>query len=218
MKKIMRKLLAGLATILPVVITAYVLYWLATSAEKLLGGAIRLTLPEGWYWPGMGIAAGIVLIFVVGLLMQAWIVKSLVAWGERVVLRIPFIKTVYGAVRDLMGFVTQGRDPALRQVVAVKIGDENLKLIGFVTREDLTDFPGAIGGQDMIAVYLPMSYQLGGYTVIVPRSAVQPVDMSLEEATRFVLTGGVTAGPSAPQGATSKGTKKGRGQGNFDES
>jgi uncharacterized membrane protein len=204
MKKIMRKLLAGLATILPVVITAYLLYWLAASAEKSLGRLIKLVLPEGWYWPGMGIAAGIILIFIIGLLMQAWGVRSLVAWGERIVLRIPLIKTVYGAVRDLIGFITQGKDSGLRQVVAITIGDENLKLIGFVTREDLADLPKEIGGQDKIAVYLPMSYQLGGYTVIVPRSAVQPLDMSLEEATRFVLTGGVAAGPPTPKRAARK--------------
>jgi uncharacterized membrane protein len=207
MKKITRKLLAGLATILPVVITVYVLYWLATSAEKFLGRLIRLALPEGWYWPGMGIAAGVILIFIIGLLMQAWIVRSLVAWGERIVLRIPLIKTVYGSVRDLIGFVTQGPDSGVRQVVALKIGDENLKLIGFVTREDLAGLPEEIGGQDRVAVYLPMSYQLGGYTVIVPRSAVQPVDMSLEEATRFVLTGGVATGPPAPKRAAGKSKK-----------
>ena len=204
MKRIIRKLLAGLATILPVLITAYLIYWLARSAEKSLGSLIRLILPEGLYWPGMGIAAAIVLIFVVGLLMQAWGVRSLVAWVERIVLRIPFIKTVYGAVRDLIGFITQGKDSGLRQVVAVTIGDKNIQLIGFVTREDLTDLPKEIGGQDKIAVYLPMSYQLGGYTVIVPRSAVKPVDMSLEEATRFVLTGGVTAEPPAPLRASNK--------------
>jgi uncharacterized membrane protein len=204
MKKIMRKLLAGLATILPVLITAYLLYWLAKSAEKSLGSLIRLVLPEGWYWPGMGIAAGIVLIFVVGLLMQAWGIRSLVAWVERLVLKIPFIKTVFGAVRDLIGFITQRKDSGLRQVVAVTIGDNNMQLIGFVTREDLAGLPEEIGGQDKIAVYLPMSYQLGGYTVIVPRSAVQPVDMSLEEATRFVLTGGVTAGSPAPEGTSNK--------------
>jgi uncharacterized membrane protein len=204
MKKIMRKFLAGLATILPVMITVYLLYWLAASAEKSLGRLIKLVLPEGWYWPGMGIAAGIILIFIIGLLMQAWGVRSLVAWVERIVLRIPLIKTVYGAVRDLIGFLTQSKDSGLRQVVAIKIGDGNMQLIGFVTREDLVGLPKEIGGKDKIAVYLPMSYQLGGYTIIVPRSAVKPLDMSLEEATRFVLTGGVTAEPSAPEGAIGK--------------
>jgi len=204
MKKINKKLLAGLATILPLVITVYLLYWLTTSAETLLGSFIKLILPEGWYLPGMGIAAGVILIFLIGLLMQAWMVRTLVSWGERIVFRIPLIKTVYGSVRDLISFVVRGQDAALRQVVAITLGEPHITLIGFVTREDLTSFSEEIGGQDMIAVYLPMSYQLGGYTVIVPRSAVQPLDISLEEATRFVLTGGVAFGSSAPAGASKK--------------
>jgi len=204
MKKINKKLLAGLATILPLVITVYLLYWLTTSAETLLGSLIKLILPEGWYWPGMGIAAGVILIFLVGLLMQAWMVRTLVSLGERIVFRIPLIKTVYGSVRDLISFVVRGQDTALRQVVTLTLGEPPVTLIGFVTREDLTAFPDEIGGQDMIAVYLPMSYQLGGYTVIVPRSAVQPLDISLEEATRFVLTGGIASGSSPSAGAFKK--------------
>jgi len=204
MKKINKKLLVGLATILPLSITVYLLYWLTTSAEKLLGSLIKLGLPEGGYVPGMGIAAGVILIFLIGLLMQALVVRTLVSWGERIVFRIPLIKTVYGSVRDLIGFVVRGHDAALRQVVALTLGEPPVTLIGFVTREDLTAFPDEIGGKDMIAVYLPMSYQLGGYTVIVPRFAVQPLDISLEEATRFVLTGGVAFGSSATAGASQK--------------
>lgn len=207
MKKIMRKFLAGLATILPVMITVYLLYWLAASAEKSLGRLIKLVLPEGWYWPGMGIAAGLLLIFLIGLLMLSWGVRWLFAWAERIVFKIPLIKTVYGAVRDLIGFITQGKDSGLRQVVAVTIGDNNIQLIGFVTREDLAGLPKEVGGRNKIAVYLPMSYQLGGYTVIVPRSAVKPVDMSLEEATRFVLTGGVATESPASQRASNKNKK-----------
>jgi len=155
----------------------------------------------------MGIAAGIVLLFLIGLLMQAWLVRTLVSWGERIVFKIPLIKTVYGSVRDLMGFVVRGHDQAMNQVVAITLGEPKITLIGFVTREDLTGFPEAMGGEGKIAVYLPMSYQLGGYTVVVPRSAVQPLDISLEEATRFILTGGVASGSSSSAGAF-KGNKK----------
>lgn len=197
MKMISKRLLAGLVAILPVVVTVYLLYWLATSAETFLGRFIQMILPRGWYVPGMGVAAGMLLVFLVGILMQAWVVRTLVSWAERIVYRVPLIKTVYGSVRDLLSFLVQGQDPGLRQVVAVTFGES--KVIGFVTREDLTDLPGEIGGEDIIAVYLPMSYQIGGYTVLVPRSAVQPVDMSLEKATRFILTGGVGAGSTTPK-------------------
>jgi uncharacterized membrane protein len=194
MKHLGKRFLAGLGTILPVVLTAYLLYWFAASAEALLGGAIRLVLPARYYWPGMGLAVGIALVFLVGVLMQAWVVRSVFSWAERLVYRMPLVKTVYGAIRDFIGFVAQGGDRGFRQVVAVRMGNTDMKMIGFVTRGDLADLPAAIGGADSIAVYLPMSYQIGGHTVMVPRSSVEPLDMSLEAAMRLVLTAGIATG------------------------
>jgi uncharacterized membrane protein len=73
-----------------------------------------------------------------------------------------------------------------------------IRLVGFVTVENLGDFQIA-AEEDCVAVYLPMSYQIGGYTVFVPRKLLTPLDMSLEEAMRFVVTAGVSrTPPSAP--------------------
>jgi uncharacterized membrane protein len=64
--------------------------------------------------------------------------------------------------------------------------------MGFVTRDDLAGLPPGMGEPGMIMVYMPMSYQVGGYTALVPRASVQPVDMSFEEAMRFTLTAGLS--------------------------
>jgi uncharacterized membrane protein len=77
------------------------------------------------------------------------------------------------------------------QVVRVRVAD-HMHLIGFVTREDFTTLPAGLGGADVIAVYLPMSYQVGGYTVLLPRRLVEPVDMSVEDALRFAVTAGMS--------------------------
>lgn len=199
MKHLGKRFLAGLGTILPVVLTAYLLYWFAASAEALLGGAIRLVLPARYYWPGMGLGVGIVLVFLVGILMQAWVVRSVFAWAEQLVYRTPLVKTVYGAFRDLIGFVSQRGDRGFRQVVAVHLGNTGMRMIGFVTRSDLSDLPPTLGGAECIAVYLPLSYQIGGHTVMVPRAAVEPLDMSLEAAMRFALTAGIATGDRGVQ-------------------
>jgi uncharacterized membrane protein len=65
------------------------------------------------------------------------------------------------------------------------------KLLGFVTRAEFTDLPQGVGTASEVAVYLPMSYQVGGYTVILPREAIRPVEMSREEAMKFILTAGL---------------------------
>jgi uncharacterized membrane protein len=75
-------------------------------------------------------------------------------------------------------------------VVAVRIQDK--RLIGFVTTEDPKGLPGKTDGEKIIGVYLPMSYGLGGYTVYLPKAQVEPLDMTLEDAMRITLSGGVS--------------------------
>jgi uncharacterized membrane protein len=70
-------------------------------------------------------------------------------------------------------------------------------VLGFVTRADFADAPAGLARADEVAVYLPMSYQVGGYTVFVPKSACTAVDMSREDAMKFILTAGLkTASPA----------------------
>ncbi len=72
MKNFSKIFFAGLAAILPIMLTFYILSWLGAKAESVLGGVIELILPVRWYVPGMGLVAGIALIFLVGLLLRAW--------------------------------------------------------------------------------------------------------------------------------------------------
>ena len=193
MKSVISLFLTGLAAVLPVTVTLYVLYWLGSTAEAFLGRGLKMLIPGNLYWPGMGVVAGLVLVFVIGALMRAWLFRKVFRWGERLVGRIPLVKALYGAVRDLMGFFSGSDTKAMRRAVMVTIGDTPLRLIGFITREDFGDLPAGIGGDDTVAVYLPMSYQIGGYTTMIPRSAIQPIDMSIEEAMRFAVTAGMSA-------------------------
>jgi uncharacterized membrane protein len=103
-------------------------------------------------------------------------------------LEIPLVRSVYSAMRDLLGMFA-GHEESAMQVVAVSLPG-NMRLLGFITRTDFADLPG-IAGADEVAVYLPMSYQLGGYTLFVPKSAVTPVEMSREDAMKFILTAGL---------------------------
>ncbi len=195
MRHITRTFLTGLATVLPVVATLYLVYWLASGAESILGAGLRLVLSDRLYWPGLGVALGAAIIFAVGLLMHTWLARTIFSWWERLLYRLPLIKSIYGAFRDLLSFVAAPREKGLQQVVAVRIGETDMRLLGFITRDDLQDLPKGLAEADAAAVYLPMSYQIGGYTVLVPRSALQPVEMSLEDAMRFAVTAGLsTAG------------------------
>lgn len=185
-----KTLLTGLVAILPVVATLYFLVWLARWAESFVGDILRLLLPASWYVPGMGVLIGMVLIAWIGLMMEVLIFRKLVEKFEAMIYHIPLIKSIYGSVREFLSFVSEGKSKGPKQVVAVRVGGTGFKVIGVATRTDLT-FLAEEPGQERIAVYMPMSYQIGGYTVLVPRDQVEPLDMPLDKAMRFVMSAGI---------------------------
>ena len=189
LKRLGRVLLKGLVAILPIGLTIYVVYWLGATTETLLSGPLKWLLPPGVYRPGMGLVAGFLLLFVVGLLVNAYLVRRLLGLGESLLLRVPVVKTVYASIRDLTALVnTKDRKRDLERVVMVRFGPG--RVIGFVTQDNAT-LPGFDGGGELVAVYLPMSYQIGGYTVYLPRDQVEATDLSVEQAMRIVITGGL---------------------------
>ncbi len=185
----------GFMAVLPIAITAALLIWFFDLIENNLGFLIKKIIGQAYYFPGLGIIVGLILVFIIGMVMNAWIVRKLYDIGEGWLQKIPLIKSLYGSVRDLMGFFgqkTEGR------VVMVSV--MGVRVLGLVTREVFDGLPLGIGADNEIAVYLPMSYQIGGFTVMIPRSQVQPINMSVEGAMRFAVTAGMlTPGSNTPK-------------------
>jgi uncharacterized membrane protein len=184
-----RIFITGLLTVLPIIATIYFAVWVLTVLERFFGKQVMFLIPDEWYRTGMGLVVAIVFVFLVGLLMHAILFRRLFGWAERVLLEIPLVRSVYAALRDLLGLFAEHKEPSL-QVVSLDLPG-NLRVLGFVTRADFSDAPAGVARADEVAVYLPMSYQVGGYTVFVPKSACTPVDMSREEAMKFILTAGL---------------------------
>ena len=188
-KYISKTLLTGFITLLPMVLTIYLLYWLGISSEEVLGDALRYLLPKNTYFPGLGMFAGFMVVFIVGLMMNAYLVRKLFSLGEEVLYRLPLIKSVYRAFRDFFDFFSPNKE-GLGQVVSVTLN--GMELVGFVTQEDPQRLPPSFRDRDCVLVYLPMSYMVGGYTILVPRNEIRPLQMTRDEAMRFVLTAGIT--------------------------
>ncbi len=191
---ITRNMLTGLITLLPVVLTFYLLYWFTVTAESLLGGLIQSVLSSRLYWPGMGVVAGLLVLFLTGLFMRAYLVQLLFSRLEQLLSHTPIIKSIYGAFRDFLDYFKPKEEQDFEQVVSVQISD-SLKVIGFITEHDNEKLPNGFNDAGSILVYLPLSYMIGGYTILVPKSAVSPVDLTMEEAMRFTLTAGMTGKP-----------------------
>jgi uncharacterized membrane protein len=188
-KSIGKTLITGIITVLPIVLTIYLLYWLVVSSEQVMGAALRWALPEVVYFPGLGTIAGLVLVFLVGLLMKAVLIRQLFSFSEEILYHLPIIKTVYRAIRDLFEFFSPKQENFGRVVI---VNFNNMEIIGFITQEDPQRLPESLRNQDSVLVYIPMSYMIGGFTLLIPRAEVRPCQMNMEEAMRFALTAGIT--------------------------
>ena len=182
--------LRGLVVILPITLTVALVVWLATAAEGFLEGIIRWLLPDWHYRPGLGILLGVLIVFAAGILVQEPITRWLMGRVDELLQRIPLVKSIYLSLRDIAHYMSQEEGTGFKQVVAVRVQD--MRLIGFVTTEDVRGLPPSPEGEKLVAVYLPMSYGIGGYTVYLPKTLVEPLDMSLEDAMRLTLIGGVS--------------------------
>lgn len=190
MKFIANTFLKGLLLTLPLVVTFGLLYWLLVAAEQLFSVPLQGILPHGWYMPGMGVVFAVLIIFAFGVFAQVFLIKHLFDVLEGLVEKIPVVKSLYGSARDLLNFAVGDKDSEMRKVVLVTFA-EDMKLIGFVTNEDVT-----LGDQtDMVAVYLPLSYQIGGYLLYLPKARLEFLDIPVQQAMQQVLTAHIKRDP-----------------------
>jgi uncharacterized membrane protein len=202
-KSIGTTLITGFITVLPIVLTLYLLYWLAVTSEEVMGGALQWALPEVVYFPGLGTIAGLVLMFLIGLLMKAVLIRQLFNFSESVLFRLPIVKSIYRAIRDLFDFFSPKKDHFGRVVIVTL---NNMEMIGFITQEDPARLPESLRNPDSVLVYLPMSYMIGGFTLLIPKKDTKPCQMNMDEAMRFVLTAGI-AGQSNASGKSNTAAK-----------
>jgi len=183
MKSLSQTFAKGLLFSLPIAITLGALYWFFTWAESLLSPLLEYILPQGWYINGMGVLSGLIIIFLLGLLVQAYLLRKIFIWLENSLNRIPLVKTLYGSARDIMRLFSSSDQQELQKVVLVTM-HEDIRMIGFVTNENI-EFAD---DDDVIAVYVPLSYQVGGHLLYLPRSRCEPLDMPVKVAMQQVLT------------------------------
>ena len=204
MNTLVKLFLQGLAVVIPSILTLAILWWMAKGAEEMLGGLLLRVLPGGWYLPGMGVASALAITVLIGLLTHVLLFQKLFAIGDEILKRLPLVKTLYSALKDFVGYLSPDTSRAMSKVVLVKIPGQEFEQLGFVTREDFSSLPLDVTVEEPVAVYLPMSYQIGGYTLILPRSSLTAVDMKFEDAMKLVLTGAVTREPKPDSGGLMK--------------
>ncbi len=188
MSKIQKIFISGLISFLPLAVTIYVVYAGVTIVENLLGNFLRNILPVDFYVPGFGFLTTLVLIFLLGLLLNNFVTAGLLHKLQEKLTEVPLIKVVYSPLRDLMNLFSKNGSNTMQKVVLVSF-DGDKEVLGLVTREHFSDVDSNLKiSSEKIAVYVPMSYGLGGYTILVNKNQVSPLDIPVEKAMSLALT------------------------------
>ncbi len=187
----MKTFLNGLSMIIPTAIILYIFVWVVKNTESFFKPFVLLLVPEHTYLQGMGFVAGVVLVFFVGLLLKFWIVQRLRQAIEDMIDKTPIISSIYGGMKDFFNFFSSLKGKKDSRVVLVDLPAFEGKIIGFVTQKEFRNFH-RLEMEEPVLVYFQMSYQVGGYSVFLPKSKITPVEMGMEEAMRYVMTAGIS--------------------------
>ena len=185
-----RVFIKGLITLLPITLTIALVIWIVSKAESAFGEPLREVLPPTFYFPGAGVAFALIVIFIAGLAVNNYLTNQFVDWLETRVERVPIIKSIYAPIRDVTQLFSKNEKGQNQRVVMVKMGN-GIETMGLITREKFTDLPLGTIEPDHVAVFLPFSYGVGGFTVIVSKAAVRETSLPAEKALQLSITGWV---------------------------
>ncbi len=187
MKRLSQYFLRGLITLLPLGLTVYFLYALVAWSETLAMSLVRPFIGD-FYIPGLGLMLTTGAIVLTGFLISTQFTARLLSWVELPFTNIPVVKSIYNSLKSFADYFSpHHKDDDAQQVVILRLPDQAMEVVGLVTRNHLRGLPNGFLPGDRVAVYLPMGYMIGGYTVFVPRDWLTPIDMSVEEAMRSSL-------------------------------
>jgi uncharacterized membrane protein len=195
-RKLRNYMIGGLLIWIPIMITVWVVRFLSGILDNSL-----VLLPPSWrpeavfgtYVPGLGIVLSLLLLFLTGVLVKNLFGGQMVAGLESLVRRIPVVGAVYAGAKTFSETVLTDKGTSFKQVLIVEFPRKGAWSIGFLTAENLEEVR-ARTGEDMISVFVPTTPNpTTGFIIVVKRSEVVFLDMSVDEAFKMILTLGVVA-------------------------
>lgn len=191
MKQINQIFFKGLIVVLPITLTFYLLFWASYKIESLFGSGLEYLIGQWLYIPGLGIIVTLIFIFLVGLLVSNYLGGRIFAWITDALEKVPLIKAIYNPLKDLMALIpgrSSEKDKPQR-VVLVPLEPMGVQALGLVTREELDELPNS----GLISVYIPLSYMLGGITILIEKDKVKKVDIPVDQALKLSVTAWIKA-------------------------
>lgn len=189
MKVLLRNFINGVLTIVPIILVVYVVYKTFMFLDSILGNVLRPYMKED-YIPGIGLLATIALITILGWMSTKFFTGTLIRVIDRLLEKIPIVKTIYSVIKDtFQSFL--GEKKSFSKVALITVPGTDIKSIGFITTEDLEGFHNPL--KDYVAVYIQQTFQVAGFTLLIPKDQVEIIDVKPEDAMKFILSGGMTS-------------------------
>ena len=176
MKKLTTYFLKGLAFLVPVVATIFVVYIVFVKIDKLFN----------FHIPGVGFIITIIAITAIGFIGTNILTRKVMHIVDDLFSRLPLIKMIYTSARDVISAFAIDSKGFKPVVVSLSPGS-NIQVIGFITRENLDE----LGLADSVAVYLPQSYNFAGNLIIAPKEQVRPLNADSADIMKFIVSGGI---------------------------
>ena len=180
-------LIAGLLAILPIGVTLFVLKFFFELLDPILGpifdmGNVRI-------FPGLGVIVLLILLYVVGIITTKILSARIVNVGHKLIEKIPVISSIYSTTRSGVEILSGPQGFESRGVVLVDFPRPAMKAIGLITAE-----LGVLNGEPMVAVYIPTTpVPSSGFLIVVALSDVTPTDISVDDAMKIIVSGGILA-------------------------
>jgi len=189
MKSLLKNFINGILTIVPIILVVYVIYKTFMFLDSLLGNVLKPHFQDS-YIPGIGLLTTLVLITILGWLSTRFITGSIIKLIDRLLEKIPFVKTVYSVIKDTVHSFL-GEKKSFSKVALVTVPGTNMKSLGFITTENLESFYEPLSQH--VAVYIPQTFQVAGFTFLIPKNDIEIIDVKSEDAMKFILSGGMTS-------------------------
>jgi len=191
-----RYLIAGLLVWVPLGITIWVINFLVTTLDQtllLVPPALRPEALVGFHIPGLGVVLSFVILFITGVIAANFFGARLIRIWESVLGRIPVVKQIYSSVKQVSDTVLSDQGTAFRKALLVEFPRPGCWTIAFLTGAPAESVVDHLPG-DHVSVYVPTTPNpTGGYFVMVPRSSVRELDMSVDDALKYIISMGVVS-------------------------
>lgn len=194
MSAIRRYLLSGLLVWLPILITFLVLRFLFNLMDGLLKLLPAHDQPDfllGFHIPGLGIIFTLVVLFFTGMFVANFVGRKLVAVWDSLMSRIPIVRSIYNGVQQILQTILSPGGKAFRKVVLVEYPRKGMWSIAFQTGDGNTEVNRKVNSE-MITIFIPTTPNpTSGFLMVVPREEAVELDMTIDQALKFVISLGV---------------------------